>query len=174
MHFICIRINQTNRQMINLAKTKQASMTILLVLFILNTGLSTKGFSQSKGNDIKNGLELTGKMDSIAHFTAFTGKAISGNIYLRWTVERLKQDGVFLVYSSSNGVDYAPIATKDAVGIPFNESIAYYLNIKDFGEGTKYFKIIYISNNSQYLASNRLTITSDSKAMVLQESNSVQ
>jgi hypothetical protein len=110
----------------------------------------------------KHGEELNLIKDTTAHFISFTGREISGNIYLQWSVEKLKEDGTFIIYSSKDGKNYQPVGTEKAIGVPFSNAIGYYFKCKEL-EDRRYIKILYLSNSSKFLSSNQLSLVKEAK-----------
>lgn len=157
-------------------KLKSTTLTLFLAIFIL-TGFAAKPFTEKppeiKSSIRKNTNEKTNKKDTFANFSTFKGKVVSGSIYLQWTVEGLRQNGIFLIYSSADGIDYDPIGTKNAVGVSIDNPIAYYFNLKDSGEPTQYFKIVYVSNDSRFQVSDLLIIKGPEE-LCLTEKKSLQ
>ena|ERR1035437_2256738 len=98
--------------------------TLLSILFaILSANYAD---AQLTVGIVKDGKETTMRADTTAHITSFTAKIVSGNTYLKWTVAGLKQDGVFVVYRSSDGRNYSIIGNKTAIGVSINKDIVYY------------------------------------------------
>jgi hypothetical protein len=150
----------------NIQKTKR----IFFFLFFLSFGFTGRISAQASPsllisieNDGKT-IDLT--RETTANFTSFTGREISGTIYLQWTIEQLKQDGIFIVYSSRDGNEFHTVGTKKAIGVPLNYDMGYYFNFKNYSEEDKFFKLIFLSKDSKYLESNTLKIVPEIKGLV--------
>jgi hypothetical protein len=138
-------------------------------IILLKINLTEKIVAQTTAdigiNIEKNGELIVLEKDILADFISFTGKEISGVIYLQWTVEKLRTDGTFLIYSSVNGSDYQGIGTKSAVGTSLDTALSYYCK-KTANECTNYFKIVYIGADSKYLISEKLAVEPQGSALI--------
>lgn len=105
-----------------------------------------------------DGQSIPLKPDTNARINCFVGKQISDTAYLMWKVQDIRNNGTFIIYRSEDGSHFSIIGTKKAIGTPIHNEIAYY--IKDFYpyETKKYYRIVYLSNNSEYLVSHKLSM----------------
>jgi len=103
--------------------------------------------------------------DSAAKISSLTATVDSGSVYLKWTVSNQKEDGMYLVFSSSNGVDYENIGNKIGVGVPISNDIAYYfVDSSPVGEIVNY-KLVHIAKNKTFI--NSATIKVKNKKVFL-------
>src|ERR1035441_5831085 len=106
-------------------KTKNTLLGTLFVFAFAGNAIAQISESIKKGV-----MEKNMRADTAVHLTSFTARIISENAYLKWTVTSLKQDGIFLVYFSSDGITFSVIGDKTAIGVPVKNDIAYYFNCK--------------------------------------------
>lgn len=77
----------------------------------------------------------------------------------------LQHDGVFMVYYSSDGINYSLIGNKPATGVPIKKDIAYYFNCKVSNTENNYYRIVYVSKqHSEFLTSDKIYVC-DEKAV---------
>jgi hypothetical protein len=89
--------------------------------------------------------------------------------YLRWKVQYMRSNGVFILYRSSDGINFNVIGTKNVFGISINKPIAYYFRDADYGGGTKYYRLVYISSASEYLVSEKIKVGAENIVGVAQK-----
>lgn len=102
-----------------------------------------------------DGQEIPLKKDSIGQITALTAKQVQDTVFLCWKVQDIHQNGIFILYSSFDGSKYDIFGTKRAIGIPIHSEIAYYFKDKNSSLQKKYYKVIYISSDSEFLVSEK-------------------
>src|ERR1051326_7737117 len=68
----------------------------------------------------------TMEKDTLSLLKSFSAKYNLGNVYLKWIVSNLRSDGLFIIYRSTDGINYDVIGYKNAVSVPVPNDIAYY------------------------------------------------
>jgi hypothetical protein len=137
--------------------------TLLHILFAILS--ANNAGAQLTAAIVKDGKEITMRADTSERITSFTAKIILDNTYLKWSVAGLKNDGVFVVYHSSDGINYSLIGNKTATGVPIKNDIDYYFNCKVSNTKDNYYKIVYVSKQySEFIASDKIYVC-DEKAV---------
>jgi hypothetical protein len=111
-----------------------------------------------------NGKQLLN--DSTAKLTAFSAKYNTGKVYLKWTVMNQREDGLYLVYRSADGINFENIGSKPGIGVPISKEIAYYFTDNAPVSGSVQYKIIHIGHNKMYLSSDNVFVCTDSQELV--------
>lgn len=136
--------------------TFQTAMILLL--------FASVSFSQELSVSSGDGIILS--KDSSAAITSFTAKNNSNKVYLKWTVVNQKMDGTYIIYRSSDSVNYEPIGTKTGVGVPISKAIAYYFTDEAPSFSARsYYRIIHIAKNQTFLSSEKIMIDNDKQGI---------
>jgi len=112
-----------------------------------------------------NGREIPLKQDTKTRIKSFSGKQINDTTYLVWKVQDMRQNGIFMIYRSDDGETFNIIGTKKAIGVPVHNEIAYYAQDIHPSGLIKYYRIFYVSETSEYLASDKLLMNDDGKSL---------
>ena len=105
--------------------------------------------------------------DTNATITSFSGKQNSGKIYLKWTVVNQHSDGLYLVYRSTDGVNFENIGNKPGVGVPISKEMTYYFMDNTPVLGTAYYKIVHMGNNKTFLSNDKIAVCCENVELVL-------
>jgi hypothetical protein len=135
-------------------------ITVIIFLFI---GL-TKGFTQQTADDLQvamianNEKEVLLKPDSTAKFFSFKAVNVSGTVFLNWLVKNQKEDGLYLIYRSFDGISFQCVGSKNGTGVPIQKEISYSFADNVNKHSISYYKILHVSNSYTYLMSEKISI----------------
>ena len=130
---------------------------ILCILLLCLTCRQTR--AQIVASVSSEGKETHIAKDTTARLKSFAGMYLSGKVYLKWMVANQKADGTYIIYRSVNGIDFEFIGSKAGVGVPIPNDITYFFIDELSGNENVYYKLIHISKNKSYLASEKITVT---------------
>lgn len=137
------------------------NLTHLFFPVILVITSSISAFAQyeiSIANE--NGTSIV-SLDTTIVLTSFKGVINADKTYLKWTVKNQHADGIYMIYSSDDGINYTNIGYKQGIGVPITNDISYYFIDQKSAPETHYYKLLFVSKNSTYLLSDKLTINTD-------------
>lgn len=112
------------------------------------------------------------KTDEQAKFKCFVGKQVADTAYLMWKVQDMCQSGTFIIYRSDNGREFNIVGTKKAIGVPVHNEIAYYIKDAYPRDLRRFYRIVYLSESSQYLLSDMLMMKDQTKTFAEAGQNS--
>ncbi|MBI4944914.1 MAG: hypothetical protein HY840_00775 [Bacteroidetes bacterium] len=133
---------------------------ILLTFFFTNTS-AQQIVLNTMAND---GQEVPMKHDTATRIVSFSAKEIKDTsksgmietaVYLVWQVQHMRHRGGFILYRSNDGVNFNIIGTKSVSEITGDLVVAHYFKDVSY-EGTKYYRLVYINSNSEYLVSQKI------------------
>ncbi|MBI3500763.1 MAG: hypothetical protein HY063_03125 [Bacteroidetes bacterium] len=127
---------------------------IACAVFLLgNTNAKAQLVYVSKGGDSTRYVE-----DSIAEIKLFTATYNEGKVYLKWLVANQHADGTYIIFRSSDGKNFETIGTKNGIGVPISNDIAYYFTDENPCAKTAYYKLLHIGSAPTYLLSEAINI----------------
>ena len=131
---------------------KRGSFFILLFLF---SGMLEQLAAQNL-QVRSNGKDLA--KDTVAFLTSFSGKFVSGKTYLKWTVANERNDGLYLVYRSEDGIKYQLMGSKPGIGVPISKDMAYYFVDEVPVSEKSFYRVILVEENNKFLQTDRVTV----------------
>ena len=145
----------------NAVQIKKAVFTILLIAFYAG-GACAQGSQIVLNTLADDGREVPMKHDTVTSITSFSGRCINDTTYLKWTTKDMRSKGIFIIYRSSDGINFSMVATKNVFAAPIKSDIANYY--RDASGGTKYYRLAYINANSEYIVSEKIYVISDNES----------
>ena len=119
-------------------------VTMVIVITAACNALTAQTVSMITGEK-----EIILSKDASAKITSFSGKYNAGKVYLKWTVANQHADGVYIIYRSTDGVNYEAISQKQGIGVAISQGIAYYFTDESPCNEIAYYKLVHISENKK-------------------------
>ena len=108
-----------------------------------------------------NGTPIVLAKDTQAKMILFTAKYLEGKTYLHWDVAAQKDNGVYIIYRSTDGESYEVIGSKRGVGVQVCFPVAYYYRDEKPVDGRSYYKVIHYGMDKTYLSSVTVEVNID-------------
>jgi hypothetical protein len=137
----------------------QLKILVAAVLFLS----ATVAFSQVEvATSLENQtIQLT--PDTCMVYSSFKATINTGKAYLAWTAKHLREDGLFIIYRSEDGVNFENIGSKAGVGVPVPTAIAYYFTDPSPTVEKMHYKLLFISKSNTFVMSDKITAVNTSQ-----------
>ncbi len=129
-------------------------LSAVFIAISLNTAAA---FSQpSSTTAVKE--ETVFMKDGFSKITSFTGKYFSGKVYLKWMVKDEKDNGFYVIYKSSDGINFKAVGAKQGIGVPVDMELAYYFTDTADTDQEFHYKIVCLVDGNETFSSNDISI----------------
>ena len=142
---------------------KKNISNLIIAVFLSATSL----FSQTIVSEFSSESAQTLSKDTVARLTSFQATCNSDKVYLKWTIVNQHVDGIYIIYRSTDGINYENIGSKAGIGVPISKEIAYFFTDTTPVYETEYYKILHVSKGNSFLTSDKIIINHDNSALVI-------
>ena len=136
--------------------------SVEMISFFLAIFFNSASAQQIVVNTMANdGQEILMKRDTVTIVNFFPVKQVQDTAYLSWTVQNMRNNGVFILYRSSDGKNFIMIGTKEVFGTRLKNTIINYFKDTSCGSKTKFYRLVYINSSSEYLVSEKVIVANE-------------
>jgi hypothetical protein len=136
--------------------------SVEMISFFLAIFFNSASAQQIVVNTMANdGQEILMKRDTVTIVNFFPVKQVQDTAYLSWTVQNMRNNGVFILYRSSDGKNFIMIGTKEVFGTRLKNPIINYFKDTSCGSKTKFYRLVYINSSSEYLVSEKVIVANE-------------